>query len=357
MAHQLRVRPRALALGFAAVLFLIPRTASAQHTSAAYSSLIERYVAGDADAAVSSLSRWSRADVTRTSKEWARLAPVNQLRQAIMLHTEVAMAMAIEEARDLAGFHIAVAQGLVQRSFQSMKEHEREASPAGIFAVRWHQLVASVFAGQAMLDDADWIIRSGLSLFPHAPMLYVARGVVREERITMGAMSSRGNNRGAGTMPSLGPARLLDMAAADYRHAIALDGARAIAWLRLGWLHLRQGDSRADRDLDTAFEQAPDDRLRYLCHLIRGLAAERGNRLGAALQEYEAARAVGAGFQTAYVAVSRAHEALGQRDLARAVAQEYAARQERQEDPWWDFNIGGFDMETLASLRAEARRP
>jgi tetratricopeptide (TPR) repeat protein len=208
-----------------------------------------------------------------------------------------------------------------------------------------------------MLDDADWIVRSGLSLFPHAPMLYVARGVAREERVTLNAMSTRGNSRGAGNLPLLTPARLLDLAAADYRHAIELDGTGAIAWLRLGWLHLRTGDPRADRDFDTALERAGDDRLRYLSHLLRGVAAEQSGRLGVALEEYDLALARGASFQTGYVAVSRANEALGQRDRARAVAQEYAALEEKADDPWWDFNIGGFDAETLAWLRAEARRP
>jgi tetratricopeptide (TPR) repeat protein len=356
MAQQLRARSRALALGFAAALLLLPCTSSAQNVGT-YISFVDRYASGDADAAVSGLSRWSRADVTKGSKEWARTAPVNRLCQATMLHTETAIALAVENERDGAAFHIAVAQGLIQRIVQSTNERDRDRSPAHIFALRWHELVASIFSGQAMLDDADWIIRSGLSLFPKAPMLYVARGVVREERVTLNAMSARGNSRGAGNLPILTPARLLDLAAADYRHAIEIDGARAITWLRLGWLHLRTGDARADRDFDTALEHADDDRMRYLSHLLRGLAAERSGRLGVALEEYDLALARGASFQTGYVAVSRVNEALGQREGARAVAQEYAMLEEKADDPWWDFNLGGFEAETLAWLRAEARRP
>jgi hypothetical protein len=353
--HPLRVRLRAVTIGLAAALFLMPSASSAQHV-AAYTSFVDRYAAGAADAAIADLSGWSRADVTKASKEWARLAPVNRLGCAAMLHTELAMAFAIEDARDGASFHMAVAQGLIQRIVQSTNERDRERSPAGMFALRWHELAASIFSGQAMLDDADWIIRSGLSLFPRAPMLYVARGVVREERVTLNAMSGRGNSRGAVNLPLLTPARLADLAAADYRHALELDGTRALTWLRLGWLHLRTADARADRDFDAALEHAADDRMRYLAHLLRGLAAERSGRLGVAREEYDLALAHGASFQTGYVAVSRVNEALGQRDRARAIAQAYASLEEKADDPWWDFNIGGFDAETLAWLRAEARR-
>jgi hypothetical protein len=356
MAHQRRARPPVVTLCLAVALFLLPSTSAAQDV-AAYPSLIDRYVAGDADGAVDGLSRWPRADVTKASKEWARQAPLKRLYQATMLHTDVAMSMAIGDRPDGATFHVAIAQGLVQRIVQSIKEREREQAAAGVFAVRWHQLVASMFTGQGMLDDADWIVRSGLSLFPRAPMLYIARGVVREERVTLGAMNARGNSRGTGNVPLLSPARMLDLASADYRHALELDGTSAVAWLRLGWLHLRTGDSRASRDLDSALEHATDDRLRYLSHLLRGFAAERLDKLDTALQQYDSARALGGRFQTAYVAVSRVNEALGHRDRARAVAQEYAMLEEKAEDPWWDFNIGGFDVETLAWLRAEVRRP
>jgi tetratricopeptide (TPR) repeat protein len=356
MAQHLRSLARTVTLVVAAPFLLTPAPSFAQSV-AAYASFIDRYVAGDSDGAVSGLSRWSRADVTQASKEWARLAPVNRLRQAVMLHTEMVIAAAVEDARDTATFHMAVAQGLVQRIVQPMNARERERTPAGIFAQRWHELVASVFTGQAMLDDADWMIRSGLSLFSRAPMLYVARGVVREERVNVNVLSARGIGQASGNVPRVPPARLLELAAADYRHALELDGTLAIASLRLGWLHLRTGDGRADSDLDTALEHATDDRLRYLSHLLRGLAAEKSGRLEAALRDYDSALTLGSAFQTAYVAVSRVNEALGQRDRARAVAHEYAALEDKAEDPWWDFNLGGFDVDTLAWLRAEARRP
>src|SRR4051812_45127293 len=123
MADPLRVRRRRIVLGIATFLLLTPWTVAAQNVDA-YNSLVDRYVAGNADAAVAALARWSRADVTKASKEWARLAPAHRLRPATMLHTEAAMAMAIDNVREGAAFHIAVAQGLVQRSFQSMNERE-----------------------------------------------------------------------------------------------------------------------------------------------------------------------------------------------------------------------------------------
>jgi tetratricopeptide (TPR) repeat protein len=356
MAQQLRSVARTITLAAAAVFLLTPAPSFAQNL-ASYTSLIDRYVAGDADGVVRELSRWSRAEVTQTSKEWVRLAPVDRLPRAVMLHTEVATALAIGEAHDSGRFHMAIAQGLAQRIVQPLNTREREQTPAGIFARRWHELAASVLTGQAMLDDADYIVRSGLSLFPRAPMLYVARGVVREERVNLNILTARGAGRTSASFPGFTPARLLDLAAADYRHAIELDSARAMAYLRLGWLHLRAGDGRAENDFDSGAEHATDDRLRYLFHLLRGLAAEKKGQLDAALKEYDAALAMGGSFQTAYVAVSRVNEALGRRDRARAVAQAYSGLEEKADDPWWDFNLGGFDVDTLAWLRAEARRP
>lgn len=114
MAHQLRAGPRVVTLGFAAALFLLPSTSAAQNV-AAYTAFIDRYVAGDADGAVGGLSRWSRADVTKASEEWARTASTHRLCQATMLHTDTATALAIADAPDDSAFHITVAQGFIQR--------------------------------------------------------------------------------------------------------------------------------------------------------------------------------------------------------------------------------------------------
>ena len=115
-------------------------------------------------------------------------------------------------------------------------------------------------------------------------------------------------------------------------------------------------DKRAKTDLEAALADATDDTIRYLAHLFLGGLAERERRLAEARREYEDARAVGPGFQTPYVALTRIEAALGHDALAREQAITAVQLMKTDDDPWWDFRIG-FDRESLRWLRAEARKP
>ena len=148
----------------------------------------------------------------------------------------------------------------------------------------------------------------------------------------------------------------MEAAAADFQRALDLDPALAVARLHRGWIHHRLGDSRAAQELDAALNRATDNDVRYLAHLFRGAAAEAREDLERARVEFEAAKDLGA-HQTSYVALGRVETALGHAARARELAVEYAQLAEKNQDPWWDYRLGGFTSGALDWLRHEARKP
>jgi tetratricopeptide (TPR) repeat protein len=144
-------------------------------------------------------------------------------------------------------------------------------------------------------------------------------------------------------------------AVADYQRALSVDNHLALAHLHIGWLHLILGDNRAGSELEAAAADAATSRTRYLAHLFLGAFAERGKRLEDARREYAEALAAGPEFQSAFMALSRAEEALGNSRRARDLAEQCAQLRKVDADPWWDF-MASFDREALEELRQEARR-
>jgi hypothetical protein len=119
----------------------------------------------------------------------------------------------------------------------------------------------------------------------------------------------------------------------------------------------QEGNNRAGQELATALQDAKDDRTRYLAHLFLGSLAERQHRLDEAAQEYELARQLGPMHQSPYVALSRIELLRARAERARDLAQQLAALQRIDDDPWWNYQLGAIDDEALAWLRAEAHRP
>ncbi len=179
----------------------------------------------------------------------------------------------------------------------------------------------------------------------------VARGAVYEMRATL-AMSTGVN---ASSDRGYGIRRDFESAAAEYQQALTEDPTFAFAFLHRGWVHLQVGDSRASADLEAALRAAKGDSVRYLAHLFLGASAERHDNLEAARRHFEAAHQLGP-FQTSAVALSRVETAMGHADRARAITAAFAQSAARAEDPWWNYQLGGFEPGAITWLRAEARR-
>jgi len=324
----------------AAVLQLA--TAAAAGQARDYPALIDRYIATDGAAAVRELGSWPASAVNAASTRARDLPPARQ-RAAVMLHTDAAYAFLFARMSADASLHFTAARRILSAMRSSRADDRMQALER-----RWFVVVASMYTGVGMLQQAELTVRDGMSLYPRDARLYVMRGAVREmEGATLDPRTGR---------PVL-TVRWFESASSDFLRAIAIDKTLALAYLHLGWVRLHARDDRCGADFGAALENAASDGDRYLAHMFLGAFAESQHRLEDARTEYEAALGVGRAFQTAYVALSRIEEALGHSSRAQELARTYAAVRPREEDPWWNYHLGAFDQDGLEWLHREARTP
>jgi len=340
------------------VLLAASLSAHAQTERSAYAEIVDQYATGDIDRALSAVARLPPPVVADAVRRYR-----DRLTAAAMLHTEFANDV-IDATPARATFHIDQARTLV-RALLDRDKHDADAAD---FARHWHEFVASIYLARAKLDEAERAVREGLSRFPTDAVLYVAQGRIFEMQLfarpaDVNAGSMLTNPRRVPPAPtfnsapraSRSTARLLEDAAAAYRHALECDPHLAEAHLRLGWVHAQQKDGRARADLQRALDDAGDASARYLAHLFLGGVDEREHRWTEALQHYDAARQADGRSPSACVAASYAHEAMGRSERARQLAAECLRLPPTDDDPWWNFRIGGLDVETLSWLRTSVR--
>lgn len=318
---------------------------------AEYLALAREYAAGQGRDAELRLEAWSQNDVTAAATAAAVTGSVRDLVAAAMLHTDLANTI-IDAQPEAADFHLKQARGALAVASGRIGQRER-LEP---FVRRWFRFTASVYTSCELLKQAAEQVHLGLLRFPEDSHLYVARGIITEIGVRKRLVPDwrRGERPGGRLRVAVDEA--LQGAASQYVRALTVDSHNAEAHLHLGWLRFVLEDKRAKSDLDAALADAPDDTVRYLAHVVLGGLAEREHHVADALREYESARAVGAGYQTPYVALSRIEQALGHEDRARELAFVAFQLQKNDDDPWWDLRIG-FDRESLRWLRAESRKP
>ena len=345
MARRIEPARRSVALAASALLVWAALSpAAAAQNPGDYEHLIDLYAAGDIQNAVAVLGGWTTRSVTAAARG-PLLLPDRQ-RAAVMLHTDVAAALTnIDNVR--AFFHLEFARALVGR----IPFRRDQDSQALEFVRHWYEFAPTVYLLANDVYRARGCMSEGLTRLP-APhsMLHFYQGVTFEIEGTRPGtpLTPRGFNRHGGRSGAL------EAAADAYRRSLTEDEHLAAARLHLGWVHFGQHDARARQELEAALADAgPDIATRYLAHLFLGALAERDQRLADALHEFEEACAVGPQYQTAYIALARVAEELGDVDHAREAAAAMIDLQ-KGEDPWWNY-LGGFNMDALAWLRAAAR--
>lgn len=321
-------------------LFSLPARAQ---RAGEYRTLVREYGAGLGGDAVLRLDRWSQGDVTGAVRATTPTLASGDLASAAMLHTDLANGI-VNADPFRATFHVTTARACLAAWSARPDARERERT----FTRRWYEFVASMYVSAGRLEDAAWYVRTGLLEFPGDSMLYVVRGTIAEMRTPQQLPEDPRRREQI--------ERALKPATSAYLLAANADDRNAVAWLRLGWIEFFLQDKKAKDRFDAALARASDDTVRYLAHLFLGGVAERQNQPADALRQYEAARLVGARYQTPYVATSRIEESLGHVDRARALALTGAQIRKDDDDPWWDFRIA-LDRPALIWLRAEARRP
>jgi tetratricopeptide (TPR) repeat protein len=327
---------------------------AAAQDSADYDRLVSAYAAGHLSEAVAVLGRWPRENVSaavRGLESMSRTGPgaPARLPAAVMLHTDLAAAVSGTDG-GLSDFHL----GLARRLVDLMVAKKEKVTGAQEFAKRWYEFAPSLYLASRELEKAFWLVQDGLVRSPGDPMLYLFSGTIIELRGPIPTTVIT-RSRGFGTAPGP-PERQLEAAANLYRRALGVDSHFAAARLRLGWIHVQQRDSRARAEIEAALADATDIPTQYVAHLFLGTIAERNGRFADALDQYEQARAIGPAYQTAYVAVCRTAEALGDVERAQRTAAAFVGI-EKREDPWWDYHLGGLNMPALEWLRAVAQTP
>jgi hypothetical protein len=317
-----------------------------------YVAAVQQYSAGDVSGAIALFAN-STPRLSGDILAAMRALPDRHVRAAVSMHTEFVAASIRNGDQSSATVHIANAQRLLG----ILTGDVRRRAPSRLFAIRWYAFITNIWAGQGRFDAASATVRDGLTIFPGAAELYVARGCINEARAAM-ALAFEPRFALIGDRDRIGrdAIRSLEAAVSDFQTALRADSTLAVANLHRAWIHHKLGDRRAGEELDAVLNGATDDSVRYLAHLFRGAVAEVGNNLERARAEFEAAKGLGA-FQSSYVALGRVEAALGHNERAREIAAEYAHLPGKAEDPWWDYCLGGFTSGALDWLRQEARRP
>jgi hypothetical protein len=294
------------------------------------------------------------------------------LRIAAMVHGEAAAVVIGPRgiaARDQISYGrelLQIASNIARTTAVTPRELTRLAQIGG----RWYAMSARLLLSHGHFEMARLITQEGRIRYPESPDLFVVLGLLTEWSAGLGwdagdlrGFIIRGEpfNREFGTlMPPRGNAtRELEIAAGNYRRALALDSTHAGARLRLAWIRLLGDDDRLWSDLSLEFVMDATGEAQYVARLLRGTAAERRADPSSALAEYEAARRVMPQSQTACVAVSSAKASVGRLEEARRTAVDCLNRgaDAAAIDGWTLFRMGLPDTTTLEELRAEARRP
>lgn len=312
-----------------------------------YVSIVDQYANGDENGALNRLAP-DGARIPSAIVAHMRTLTDRQVRSAVMLHTELAAVLLANARAPQATVQIGNAQHLLE----ILTDDTRRRAAARPFAIRWYAFATNLYAGQGLFVAAFAISRDGQAALPHSAEVAVARGAVYEMRATLAIPRSF---NAIGERISYSVRRDFDAAAAEYQQALTENPRFAFAYLHRGWVHVQVGDSRGTADLESALREAKDASVRYLAHLFLGAAAERRDDLEGARRHFEAAHLLGP-FQTSAVALGRVELAMGHADRARAITASFAQLEDRAEDPWWNYQLGGFEPGAITWLRAEARR-
>lgn len=311
---------------------------------APYLEAVLAYRRGDIDTGVVRLGEWRPEELKRASSAVADSPDDWRLRaSAAMLHVEVIL-QGKANGDSPVSFHLALAERIIDKL------------DSADFRRRWYSLAGSIYLARTDPTGASAYIDRGQRLFKDDARLHMLAGAVNELRSHFA--DSNLHDRVTVRLTPPGGRRPLVLAESSYRRALDLDSSLDEARLRLGRVISLRNDQKAARvELDRVARHAAVPRLQYLAHLFLGALAEYQTDFAAAQVEYRAALAIGPACQTPYIALTFVEEALGHDVAARDLMARYAAvSTEAALDPWWFYQNGGIDEESLIWLRQQVRQ-
>jgi tetratricopeptide (TPR) repeat protein len=221
-------------------------------------------------------------------------ADATTLKVAVLLHTEIAILSEEALSSELRSEHFRIAKELVDGVVDRPEYHA--------FVRDWYLSLACFHHG-GDLSLSELFLKEALRIAPEDAVLHLAMGSTYE------VSSWLDQDRGR-----------LGEAEASYRRALQFDPKMAEAHLRLGRvLDGRGGGKREDearQELSWVATYSDDPYFLYLAHLFLGDLYLEREEYPAAIQSYRAAVSVAPQWQTAYLSLSQALQASGDRERA-----------------------------------------
>jgi VWFA-related protein len=336
----------------------------AREMAVEYRQLIDRYLAGDQDAAVSVLKNWqaSSVEAVQDIQPWDRAT----LRAAAMLETDVAFARTREAIRKF-GWPVLNSRGMVDaRSRLTLalrwldladKVRPPDKSP---FRRQWQVAVGRRLLWDGFVTLSDMILGDASLLFSSDPEVLLAYGTLRESaalRFTMSLQRAVTNSANGPFEGRRNRVAMLDDARSVL--SLALGASKSDeARIRLAYVRIQQRDDGAARTLlEQVRSPRPSPDLAYVAALMLGSIRARQNDLAGAAKLFGEARQLNPAAQSAYVAQAHALRAAGQIPESVDVIRDMLARTARVRDPWARYPFGLDETRTsLDALRRDVKQ-
>jgi len=318
-----------------------------------YRAAVGAYRKGDVNGAAALLANRSPDSLKRAARllveennDWRLVAA------AAMLHTELVILGRVVSKPDVS-LHMRLALDAIDSERLPFRPPGRDrAQELDAFRERWYSLAASVFLASTDPDGANQFVTRGLNSFKESGRLRLLAGEVSELRAHI--LYADLHDRAIITVMRPSQARqFLVGAASEYQAALAQDPSLAEAQLRLGRTQALLNHVEPARAALQAAASHGEPRVTYLARLFLGALASYQRDYQAARQEYQAALEIMPSCQTPYIALAYVERLTGHDAAVAELFERFASWQSSplEADPWWAYQNGGLDEDSLAWLR------
>ncbi|MGE0866043.1 MAG: hypothetical protein AB7P34_19245 [Vicinamibacterales bacterium] len=322
----------------------------------AYAAAVRVYAAtGEPAAAVEGIRGWSLSQFEGAAREYQMRADA-ALETAAVLQLEFGM-LSVTAAPGLASQHLDLGFEVLRRL------RARAATPglvsseeAATFAERWHVAAVSVFLYANDLARAGPFIDRGLEMVPASRDLRLMAALAGELRGLAVGVDDRSGILTRGSRAQVERNRWLQWAENAYRRLLADQPAFTRARVRLGrvlWLLGKRDGALVE--LERARTDASEPLQQYLALMFLGALHDEKREYDAARTAYEHAMILVPVSQAATVALGHLDVMAGRPDRAQERARAFLAKPSVP-DPWWTYENGGIEWESVYWLRRRVRQ-
>lgn len=323
---------------------------------AAYAAAVRVYVAtGEPAAAIEGIRDWSLPQFEDAVREYQMRADA-ALEAAAVLQLEFGM-LSVTAAPGLASQHLDLGHQLIKRLRASAAAPGATSSEAAAaFAERWHVAAVSVFLYANDTARAGPFIDRGLEMVPDSRDLRLMAALAGELRGLAIGVDDRSGILTRGTRAQVERNRWLQWAENGYRQLLADQPAFTRARVRLGrvlWLLGKRDGALVA--LERARTDASEPLQQYLALMFLGALHDEKREYDAARVAYEQAMALVPVSQAATVALGHLDVMAGRPSRAQERARAFLAKPSVP-DPWWTYENGGIEWESVYWLRRRVRQ-